>query len=185
MLSSRRLRALSWALMALVGIGALAYGMVDDGAPNSNAERAAAVAASIACPECDGQPVSESNATIAEIIRAEIKTQVDAGYTDAEIRQVYVDRYGEWVDLSPSSSGLTGVVWVAPFLVTGAALGGLALAFSRWRSDVSDQHASAEDLALVDAALHGSPAGESDEAGRQGGGETHNGPTSDDGEGEP
>lgn len=165
MLSSRRLRTVSWALMAIVGIGALAYGMVDEGAPGSNAERAAAVAATIACPECDGQPVSESNATIAEIIRAEIKTQVDQGYTDAEIRQVYVDRYGEWVDLSPSSSGLTGVVWVAPFLVTGAAVGGLALAFSRWRSDVSDQHASAEDLALVDAALHGSPEHESDQAG--------------------
>ena len=184
MLSSRRLRALSWALMALVGIGALAFGMVDEGAPTSNAERAAAVAGTIACPECDGQPVSESNATIAEIIRAEIKTQVDQGYTDAEIRQVYVDRYGEWVDLSPSSSGLTGVVWIAPFLVTGAALGGLALAFSRWRTDMTDQHASIEDIALVDAALtrseeHGAGNGK----GRVGS-ESGNGATNVEGEGE-
>ena len=74
--------------------------------------------------------------------------------TDAEIRNVFVERYGEWVDLTPSRSGLTGVVWVAPFLAIGAATGALALAFSRWkgvsRSVVS---ATEEDRQLVADAL--------------------------------
>ncbi len=152
MLTSRRLRALSWILMACVATVALAYGATADRGPQTDAERAAALAASIACPQCAGQPVSESNAPIAEVIRTEIKQQVDAGLTDAEIRAVYVARYGEWVDLTPARSGLTGVVWVAPFLVIGAAVGALALAFARWRGPDAEVRASADDIALVEAA---------------------------------
>lgn len=135
--------------MAIVFVAALVFGSVDDGGPATDAERAADLAASIACPQCSGQPVSESNAPIAEIIRTEIKQQVDAGLTDAEIRAVYVARYGEWVDLNPSRTGLTSVVWIAPFLAVGLGVGGLALAFSRWKGLAADQHATAADEALV------------------------------------
>ncbi len=153
MLTASRLRRLSWLLMGVVGVAALMYGATDDQGPRSDAERAAAIAATIACPQCTGQPVSDSNAAIAEIIRAEIKQQVDSGLSDAEIRQVYIDRYGQWVDLNPSRSGLTGAVWIIPLLVVGAATGALALAFSRWRATASSDRATPEDLALVDAAL--------------------------------
>lgn len=139
--------------MVLVGLVALVYGAIDDPGPQSDAERAAAIGATIACPQCTGQPVSDSNAPIAKVIRSQIKQQVDAGMTDDEIRQVYVDRYGEWVDLKPSRSGLTGVVWVAPFLVIGAAVGALALLFARWGGLASSQRATSEDQALVTQAL--------------------------------
>lgn len=155
LLDSTRLRRLSWVLMALVALVSIVYGATDDTGPKSDAERASALAATIACPECTGQPVSDSNATIAVIIRSEIKQQVDAGLTDAEIRQVYIDRYGEWVDLNPGRGGLTGVVWVAPFLVIGAAVGALALAFSRWRGDLDPQRATDADRELVESALAG------------------------------
>ncbi|MGI9621767.1 MAG: cytochrome c-type biogenesis protein [Acidimicrobiales bacterium] len=138
--------------MAVVFVVALAYGATADSGAQTDAERAADLAASIACPQCSGQPVSESNAPIAEVIRTEIKQQVDAGLTDGEIRAVYVARYGEWVDLTPSGSGLTGVVWIAPFLVIGVAVGALALAFARWSSASSGQHATPEDVDIVDSA---------------------------------
>ncbi len=131
----------------------MAYGALDEPAPTTAAERAANLASTIACPQCTGQPVSDSNATIAEVIRAEIKLQVDQGLTDREIRQVYIDRYGEWVDLNPTSGGLTGVVWILPFLVIGAAVGALGMAFVRWRAPRSQAQASAADIELVDTAL--------------------------------
>lgn len=159
---TRQLRTVSWLLMAVVAVTALVIGATDDNAPESNAERSASIAATIACPECDGQPVSDSNATIAEVIRAEIKQQVDQGLTDSEIRQVYVDRYGEWVDLTPSRSGLTGVVWIAPFLVIGAAVGALALAFARWGSSGSGQRATPADHTLVADALRGGTGNQKD-----------------------
>lgn len=135
--------------MAVVFAAALAYGATADRGPQSDQERAAELASTIACPFCDGQPVSESNAPIAEQIRTQIKTQVDDGLTDKEIRQHYVDRYGPWVDLTPSRSGLTGVVWIAPFLVIGGAVGALALAFARWRGPDAAPHASQADIDIV------------------------------------
>ena len=152
MLTSARLRSLSWVLMGVVFVAALVFGATSDGGPQSDQERAADLASNIACPQCNGQPVSESNAPIAEVIRTEIKQQVDAGLTDDEIISVYVARYGDWVDLTPSSSGLTGVVWIAPFLVIGAAVGALALAFSRWRGPTEVVTASQADIDLVSRA---------------------------------
>ncbi len=157
MLSASKSRTMSWVLMALVFVAALGYGATADRGPRSDQERAAALSSSIACPQCTGQPVSESNAPIAETIRTQIKQQVDAGLTDQQIVQVYVDRYGEWVDLNPSRSGLTGVVWIAPFLVIGVAIGALALAFSRWRGPAETQRATAADAALVQSAQEDRP----------------------------
>lgn len=154
------MRRISWAMMALVAVVALVYGATDDRGPQSDAERVGALAGTLACPQCSGQPVSDSNAPIAEIIRAEIKQSVDAGMTDAEIRSVFVERYGEWVDLTPSRSGLTGMVWVVPFLAIGAAAGALALAFSRWKGMArSVVAATDEDRRLVAEALRGAGGG--------------------------
>ena len=128
-------RTLSWGLLALVALGALLFGSLDAGDPETPSERAASLAATIACPQCSGQPVSESSAPIAQVIRAEIKEQVDQGRSDSEIRAYYVEQYGQWVNLNPSSSGFDSLVWISPFLVVGIALGGLTLAFSRRKSD--------------------------------------------------
>tara|TARA_X000000368_G_scaffold95013_3_gene72801 strand:+ start:49828 stop:50301 length:474 start_codon:yes stop_codon:yes gene_type:complete len=122
-------------LLALVTIVALLVGSFDAGDSETPSERAASLAASIACPQCSGQPVSESSAPIAQVIRAEIKEQVDQGRSDSEIRAYYAEQYGQWVNLNPSASGFDSLVWIAPFLVVGIALGGLTLAFSRRKID--------------------------------------------------
>ena len=128
-------RTVSWVLLALVTIVALLVGSFDAGDSETPSERAASLAASIACPQCSGQPVSESSAPIAQVIRAEIKEQVDQGRSDSEIRAYYAEQYGQWVNLNPSASGFDSLVWIAPFLVVGIALGGLTLALSRRKID--------------------------------------------------
>lgn len=127
------MRRLSWALMALVALVALAYGAAADDGPRTNAERASRLANTIACPQCNGESVGQSNAPIADIIRTEINQQVDAGLTDDQIRAIYVERYGEWVNLTPPASGIDAWVWIAPFLLIGVAAGGVGLALVRWR----------------------------------------------------
>ena len=135
MLGKVKPRTLSWILLALVSLVALLIGSFDARDPETPSQRAASLAATIACPQCSGQPVSESSAPIAQVIRAEIKEQVDQGRSDSEIRAYYVEQYGQWVNLNPSSSGFDSLVWISPFLVVGIALGGLTLAFSRRKSD--------------------------------------------------
>ena len=152
---------LSWALLAIVAVCALAYGALDSTGPRTNADRVYDLARTIACPQCQGQSVAESDVAIAREIRADIARRVDAGEPADDIRQVYIDRYGEWIVLTPSGDGLTGLVWVIP--VVGAAGGLLVLgyAFRRWRLDAAGaEPATDADRELVERLLAESPAEE-------------------------
>ena len=58
----------------------------------------------------------------ARTIRTTIRTMVDRGRTDTEIRSMLVARFGEDIDYTPRGDGLVGLVWVLPVLVGGAAV---------------------------------------------------------------
>ncbi len=123
----------SWLAVLVILVGALAYGTLDDSGPRSDADRARALSDRIACPQCSGQSVAESDVTIARVIRTDIAERVDAGQADDEIVAALKASYGDDIDLNPSATGLTGIVWVLP---VAALIGGLALVVAvlqRWR----------------------------------------------------
>src|SRR4029079_10550100 len=103
--------------------------------PRTQSERIDGIARTIRCPTCAGESVFESKSAAAENIRNEIARQVAAGNTDNQIRRFLADRYGDDVLLVPSASGVGALVWVLPVVVAVLAVGGLALAFRRWRRD--------------------------------------------------
>jgi cytochrome c-type biogenesis protein CcmH len=107
-------RTLSWLLMAVVAVVALAFGTVDDGGPRTAAERARDVASTIRCPTCRSQSAADSDAPAARAIRTEIARRVGDGQSDDEIRAYFASRFGEEVLLTPERSGLGGIVWVLP-----------------------------------------------------------------------
>ena len=121
-------------LMLAVVVGSLVASEVADQAPRTNADRVHALAGDFACPVCQGQSLGESDVPIARTIRSTIRTMVDEGRTDAEVRTMLVDRFGEDIDYTPTGQGLTGLVWVLPVLATVAALTGVSLAVARWTS---------------------------------------------------
>ena len=61
--------------------------------------------------------MADSNAPTSKAIRADIRRRIADGQSDAEIRQSYVDQYGESILLAPQSSGISLIVWVLPVLV--------------------------------------------------------------------
>jgi cytochrome c-type biogenesis protein CcmH len=143
-------RWLSWALMAIIGISVLILGAAADGGPQSDGERMSQLAATIRCPQCRGQSVAESNVAIAREIRGDIRTRISAGESDDEIRQVYIDRYGRAIVLTPDSGGFTGLVWIVPVVAAALASAAVALAFQRWRVEASAlATATDEDRELV------------------------------------
>lgn len=89
-------------------------------APATAPERAAALAAELRCPDCQGLSVADSPTTSAREIRRQIDELVAGGATDDEVRSHFVARYGEWIRLAPSSP----TPWLVPF---GAVLVGLIL----------------------------------------------------------
>ncbi len=141
--------------MAIIAIAALTFGTIADGGTRTEGERVTALTSTIRCPQCRGQSVAESNVTIAREIRADIRTRVGAGETDAQIRQVYIDRFGRSIVLTPDGTGFTGLVWIIPVVAAALAVSVVGFAFSRWRREASstgEPGTSSADRQLVDRA---------------------------------
>ena len=144
-------RVIAWLAIAVVGVSTLVFAAVDDGAPTTNADRAYGLAKDFACPVCQGQSVAESDVVVARNIRREIRVWVDEGRSDDFIREQLVADFGEDIDYTPSSDGITALVWILPVVAGSVAVGALALVFRRWRLE-GELEASADDAALVAAA---------------------------------
>jgi cytochrome c-type biogenesis protein CcmH len=143
-------RATSWAALALILLGALAFG-AREGSPPSDAERAERIAQGLRCPTCRSQSVADSDAPAARAMRDDVLRRVQEGQTEDQIRAYLVSRYGEQVQLAPPVQGVSALVWVLPPVAVVAAVAGLTVAFRRWRP--RRRRPSAEDRALVEEAL--------------------------------
>ena len=131
--TARRTRSwLSWIALAVVAVVVVAWVAWPSGS-KSDAQRAHALAADLRCPDCESLSAADSQTQSARAIRRDVHDRIAEGQSDAEIRQVYVDRYGESILLEPEQNGLGLLVWGLPvvFVVLGGA--GLVVAFRRWR----------------------------------------------------
>ncbi|MBW4078760.1 MAG: hypothetical protein HIU84_09710 [Acidobacteria bacterium] len=109
-LSSFRL----WAL-ALVVVGVFA--LVNTPSTPSSLSRIAHLESLVKCPSCEDLSVAQSNATSAVAVRNEITKKVKAGESDNQILTSLEDVYGTSILLSPSTSGIGALLWLAPLLV--------------------------------------------------------------------
>ena len=143
-------RWLPWLLLGVVVIGAITWAAWPGGS-TTPAERAHDLATQLKCPDCEGLSVADSNTSSAGAIRSDIKKRIARGESDGEIRQAYVDLYGESILLSPSSSGLGFLVWGLPVAALVLGAGGLVIALRRWQRQPR-LHATDADVALVEGA---------------------------------
>jgi cytochrome c-type biogenesis protein CcmH len=76
------------------------------------------------CMKCQGPSIADSPLDAAADLRREVRSQLLAGKTNAEIRDFMVDRYGEYILFKPKFSGHTAWLWLTPgvLLVLGAFL---------------------------------------------------------------
>jgi len=108
------------ALGALLALGGLvAVILLRPGAAPSQAELAHQIAADLRCPDCQGLSVADSSSASATEIRRQIDTQLSAGRSADQVKQSFVDRYGEWILLSPAAP----IAWLLPVGVLLAAAG--------------------------------------------------------------
>ena len=114
-------------------------------------ERTLSVAATIKCPECTDKSMAASDAPTSVAGRAEIKRQLAAGQSPNEIRSWFSARYGTSVLLTPSRSGIEGLIWIIPVVMFVIAVAGVTALFMRWRR-VGTGVLTTEDQELVDDA---------------------------------
>ena len=97
-------------------------------AESSQEHRAVMLGSQLLCPTCNGQPLNESPVDEAQLLRAVIRQQIQVGYTDQQIIEWFVDRYGERVLFSPPLTGPNFILWFIPWIILGI---GLIFKFSR------------------------------------------------------
>jgi cytochrome c-type biogenesis protein CcmH len=148
--------AVSWALAVGVLVAALVAGSLREAPPASQQERVYQIAATLSCPQCDGQSVAESDAAVARQIRIRIAEGLEAGLDADRIQAEIAAGYDQDIRLNPSASGVTGLVWALPVMLGVFATGGLVLAFRRW-SNQGTNLATDQDRELVAAALVADP----------------------------
>ncbi|WP_157272136.1 cytochrome c-type biogenesis protein [Azohydromonas aeria] len=113
-------------LLAGAVLGAGAAGADVPLAPPEEA-RAHRLAQALRCPVCQNQTLAESEAPLAADLRAQVRAQVAAGRSDAQVREFMVSRFGDFVLYEPPRNAQTLLLWLGPFALLG---GG---AFALWR----------------------------------------------------
>jgi cytochrome c-type biogenesis protein CcmH len=128
-------RALAWVALVAVVVVTLAIVAWPRGGDPSETTRTSSLASELRCPDCEGQSIEQSSTETARAARADIRRRVAAGQSDAEIRQAYIDKFGDSILLNPEGGGLGILVWGLPAAALVLGGGGLVLALRRWRRE--------------------------------------------------
>ena len=98
------------------------------------------------CLQCRSETIADSNASLAEDLRRQLRELIAAGKSDEEIMTYMTDRYGDYVRYRPPVKGNTFLLWAAPVLLVLA--GGIAAAVVIVRkSKLPDDDLPADDRA--------------------------------------
>jgi cytochrome c-type biogenesis protein CcmH len=128
------------AAVALLAL-ALAGSALSGGALAADRPNASDLEAELVCPTCK-TTLDQSNAPVAQRMKAIIRQRIAEGRTEQEIKDELVAQFGEGVLASPPKEGFDLLAWVLPLAGLGigaAAVGALAWQWSRRRAGEDDE----------------------------------------------
>jgi cytochrome c-type biogenesis protein CcmH len=83
------------------------------------------------CPMCQNQAIADSPVGVAADLRRELREQMAAGRTDAEIMDFMTARYGDFILYNPPVKPKTWLLWAAPVLLLLVGVGSAAVIIMR------------------------------------------------------
>jgi len=110
--------------------------------------RAQALDTELRCVKCQSEAIASSNAEWAEDARVLVRELLTDGFTDEEVLDFFVARYGEFVLMTPRTNGSNILLYLAGPLMLVAGLG-IGLVYLRRRG--SPEAAAPQPTALNDA----------------------------------
>ncbi|MXX53954.1 MAG: cytochrome c-type biogenesis protein CcmH [Dehalococcoidia bacterium] len=135
-------RYVRWGVLplALITAMALAHGCATTTAPGvPEAERRASeLNKSLMCPVCPGESIDQSQNPLAVQMRAIVDEKLALGWSEREIKDFFVERYGPSVLMEPPSAGFGIAAWIVPPLAFALAIASLYLTL-RWMRRISEQ----------------------------------------------
>lgn len=124
-------------------------------AENEAAEkRLVAISSELRCLVCQNESLAGSQAELANDLRREIRTMIEAGKSDGEIMDFMVSRYGDFVRYRPPLKGTTLLLWFGPVLLLVGGLGGLFVFLRRRTRRIEDTPLSAAEQRQAERLLN-------------------------------
>ena len=154
--------SLPWLVFAALTLAAAGCSATDE-VPDLE-RRAQQINKSVMCPVCPGESIDQSQHPLAVQMRAAVDEKLDDGWSDAQVREFFVERYGSAVLLEPPADGIHLVAWIVPPLGTALALVALYMVVrlmarprSRPAAPADEMTAAERDkyVARIEAALEG------------------------------
>jgi len=68
------------------------------------------------CPKCQNQDIADSNAPIAQDMRAQVHRLVEDGHSHDEVVDFMIQRFGEFVTYKPPVRSETYLLWYGPWV---------------------------------------------------------------------
>ena len=71
----------------------------------------------IMCPVCQGQTLDQSQSLIAEDMKKIKKLKISEGYNEKEIKNYFIERYGESIIAYPPIRGFNIIAYLVPIFI--------------------------------------------------------------------
>jgi cytochrome c-type biogenesis protein CcmH len=79
--------------------------------------RVKALSSELRCLVCQNQTVADSDSMVARDMRDQVRAQLAAGKSEADIKTYMTDRFGDFVLYKPAFKASTVLLWMGPFFV--------------------------------------------------------------------
>ena len=106
------------------------------------------------CLVCQNESLAGSRSDLANDLRREIRTLIQEGKSDDQIRSFMVERYGDFVLYRPPVKPITWLLWIGPFVILAMGIVGLLMYLRRRNQSVPSTILTDADNQKIDALLN-------------------------------
>jgi len=117
-------------------------------------QRLISISEEMRCLVCQNESLAGSRSDLANDLRREIRTLIQEGKSDEQIRSFMVERYGDFVLYRPPVKPTTWLLWIGPFVILLIGILGLLTYLRQRNSAVTTIALSDDDNKKIDALLN-------------------------------
>jgi cytochrome c-type biogenesis protein CcmH len=117
-------------------------------------QRLISISEEMRCLVCQNESLAGSRSDLANDLRREIRTLIQEGKSDDQIRTFMVERYGDFVLYRPPVKPITWLLWIGPFVILAIGIAGLLMYLRRRNQSMPNTILTEADNQKIDALLN-------------------------------